>query len=768
MANADPPDDTLFHPLVARWFARRIGTPTAIQTRVWPLIAAGEHVLVTAPTGSGKTLAAVLWALDRLVRRRWAPEQIGVLYVSPLKALNNDIHRNLTRPLEEIRQMFMDSGEPFPEIRLATRSGDTSAHQRREMIRRPPSILITTPESLHLLLASHGGRSILGGVQTVILDEIHAVAGNKRGSLLMAAVDRLVPLCGEFQRIALSATVRPVDQVAAFVGGFRAVGDPADPDYLSRPIRSCQADTPPTDTLFVSIPETLRTADDERNLWDELAVTLRETIARCRSTILFTNSRRLCEKLTYLINADRPNPVAYAHHGSLSKALRLEVEQRLKRGDLSAIVATSSLELGIDIGELDQVVLIQTPPSVASALQRIGRSGHGVGRSSRAIFVPTHAVDAIAAAVMAEAVNAREIEPLQPVDGPLDVLAQVVVAMVGLETWDLTRLYNAVRTSWPFHRLTRPVFDLVVEMLAGRYATTRIPALAPKVSIDRLDNTITAAKGALLHLYTSGGVIPDRGYYTLRDERRGARIGELDEEFVWEARKGQVFTLGTQNWRIERITDSDVRVRPARPKTSAPPFWRAEAVNRDAHLSERIGRFLEMAQTASSPTALKDTLCATYHLDDAGARYIVELLDRQRHRTGCALPHRHHIVVEVIPQVSGGNGSGQVVIHTFWGGRVNRPFALALCAAWENRRGHAPTVFPTNDAIHLLLSDDDVVDADIFAMVPSTQVETLLRQRLEGSGVFGARFRECAARALLLPGRGFKRRMPLWLTRKRA
>jgi ATP-dependent helicase Lhr and Lhr-like helicase len=358
----------LFHPLVARWFARQVGVPTAIQKKVWPMIAGGRHVLVTAPTGSGKTLAAFLWALDRLIRGGWDGGQTRILYVSPLKALNNDIRRNLIRPLEELRQGFTAQGEAFPEIRVATRSGDTTSSERRAMIRRPPEILITTPESLHLLLASHGGRTLLGNLRTVILDEIHAVAGNKRGSLLMAAVDRLVPLCGEFQRIALSATLRPVETVAAFVGGFEATGDPDDPDYIPRVVHCCQAGEAPAADMSIHIPKTLIAADADGNLWDELAGTLRSTIDANRATLIFTNSRRLCEKLTFLINQGRPAPIAYAHHGSLSKALRLEVEQRLKNGALKAIVATSSLELGIDIGDLDQVILIQTPPSVASAL----------------------------------------------------------------------------------------------------------------------------------------------------------------------------------------------------------------------------------------------------------------------------------------------------------------------------------------------------------------------------------------------------------------
>ena len=771
----DHKNSHLFHPVVNRWFHDRIGQPTRIQDKAWPLIASNAHVLVTAPTGSGKTLAAFLWALDQLIRERWERGETRVLYVSPLKALNNDVQRNLIRPLTEIRRLFEKNGVPFPQIRVAVRSGDTPSHERRQMIRRPPEILITTPESLHLMVSSHGGRSMLGRIRTVIMDEIHAVVGSKRGTLLISAVDRLVLLGGEFQRIALSATVKPEEMVAGFVGGFMIDGDKAQPGYIPRQVKRCRSIRQHHDSIDVRIADAAISNNGTRSVWEDLTDTFRQTIEKNRSTIIFANSRGLCEKLTFLINndngADRPHPIAYAHHGSLSRELRLEVEQRLKNGDLKAIVATASLELGIDIGSLDHVILVQSPPSISSAVQRIGRSGHGVGQTSLATLFATHATDSLTAAVLADAVMEKDIEPLRPVECPLDVLAQIVVSMTGLESWDVNLLYGAVRASYPFRNLQRQAFDLVIDMLAGRYAATRIPALKPKIAFDRLDNTVTARKGALLTLYTSGGVIPDRGYFGLRHQETGARIGELDEEFVWEAKKGQVFTLGTQNWRIHRITHNDVFVRPARPKAPAPPFWRAEDADRDFYLSDKIARFLETAQNqmlgSAGPDQLLDQLTSRYRMDGEGARFLIDFLKRQQEKTGCRLPHRHHVVVERMPSGKGGQAVRQVVIHTFWGGRVNRPFALALEAAWEKRYGHAPSVFPTNDAVYLLLPRDEET-AEIMTLVSSGDVESLLRERLEGSGVFGARFRECAARALLLPRRNFKQRMPLWLTRQRS
>lgn len=758
---------TLFHPLVRRWFEDRLGHPTPIQRSAWPLIAGDNHVLITAPTGSGKTLAAFLWALDLLIGGRIHPGHTQILYISPLKALNNDVRRNLMRPLDDIRRLFDKTGTPFPQIRVATRSGDTPSHERRQMIRRPPDILITTPESLHLMLSSRGGRTVLGQIQTVILDEVHAVVGNKRGTLLMSAVDRLVPLCGEFQRIALSATINPEDHVAAFVAGFTLHGDPRDPIYTPREIRRCRDDRRQQDIIRIRIPRAVTDGDDHRKLWDEMADIFRQTIDAHRSTLIFTNSRRLCEKLTFLINADRPQPVAYAHHGSLSKALRLDVEKRLKAGTLKAIVATASLELGIDIGRLDQVIMVQSPSSISSAVQRIGRSGHGVGEASRAQFFATHAIDAVIAATLARAVLQRDIEPVRSVACPLDVLAQILVSMTGVQTWDADELYATLRASYPFHELKRSAFDLVVEMLAGRYGATRIVDLQPKIAFDRLENTLTAKKGALLSLYTSGGVIPDRGYFTLRHQESGARIGELDEEFVWEAKKGQVFTLGTQNWCIARVTHNDVFVKPAHPKAPAPPFWRAEGTDRDFFLADKIGRFLESAQRHLNDPGLTDEFRERYRLDKKGARYLVDFLMRQRQQTGCALPHRHHLVVERMPTQKGGAAMGQVVIHTFWGGRVNRPFALALESAWDQRYGHSPSIFPTNEAVYLLLPQAVAVD-DILGLVAAEDVYTLVRDRLEGSGIFGARFRECAARALLLTRQRFGQRMPLWLSRQQS
>jgi ATP-dependent Lhr-like helicase len=752
---------SIFHPLVATWFKEKFGKPTDLQARAWPRIAAGEHVLITAPTGSGKTLAAFLWAVSQLVAGRRPLGQTSVLYVSPLKALNNDIQRNLLEPLDALRRTFEANAEPFPPIRVLTRSGDTPQSDRRRMQRHPPEILITTPESLNLLLSSRGGMAVLRGIATVILDEIHAVVNTKRGVHLITAVDRLVPLCGEFQRIALSATVQPPDKVAEFVGGYLDEGG----SRLSpRPVALVASSEKKGYALQVRFPDGAAEERYKDSFWQPFVEEMKGLILRNRSTLIFANSRRLCERLTHLINLGETRPLAYAHHGSLSREIRQDVERRLKAGELRAIVATSSLELGIDIGALDEVVLVQSPHSVSSTIQRIGRAGHQVGEKSRGTLFPTHPQDLIEAAVLTSGVLGQKIEDARPVQAPLDVLAQVIISMVGVETWDIDTLYRLLKTSYPYQSLSRRHFDLVLNMLTGRYADSRVRELKPRISVDRLDNTVAARKGALQDLYLSGGTIPDRGYYHLRHRETGARIGDLDEEFVWEASVGQVFTLGTQNWKIEQITHNDVFVVPASPRAAAPPFWRAEEGLRDFHLSEQIGLFLEDLEDRLDDPGLQDLLCQAHCMDGRASHALSIFLKRQREATGSALPHRHHLLVEFISAGPDGYPGNQVVLHTLWGGQVNRPYAMALQAAWEARYGHELEVYVTDDAVALLLPHE-VTAEELLSLVTRANVEDMIQKRLEGSGFFGARFRECAGRALLLTRRRMNERMPLWLSR---
>ncbi len=767
-----------FHPLVREWFARRFPSPTPVQAAAWPRILAGEHLLITAPTGSGKTLTAFLAALNAFIEGRWPTGCTRVLYVSPLKALNNDIHRNLIGPLAQLRELADESGFEMPDITVATRSGDTPSGERRRMITHPPEILITTPETLNIILTSPRARSIVSTVRTVILDEVHAVVGEKRGTHLITAVERLTLLAGEFQRIAVSATVRPLDAVARFVGGYEIEGEPGpEATYRPREVSVVEAADTKRVELDVDFPDTDEVLEpgSPEGLWPHLVRELRRIIDGNRSTLVFVTTRRHAEKLTMLLNEGLDEPLAYSHHGSLSRELRQYVEQALKEGRLRAIVATNSLELGIDIGSLDEVLMVRTPMTVSSTLQRVGRAGHRVGETSRGRLFPLYGRDMVDAAAMAAATLERDIEETRPVVAPLDVLAQIVVAMTAMDTWKVDELYAVLRTSWPYHALERRLFDLVLEMLAGRYAETRIRELRPRVSIDRVSGTVTAREGVTALLYHSGGTIPDRGYYAMRLDG-GGTVGELDEEFVWERRAGETFVFGAQSWTITAITDRDVVVAPAAPGAQAIPFWRAEARGRDAHYARRLLGFLESCDEAIDAGALVEHLAEMPHLCERVRRGIADVLTRQREATGTPLPHLHHIVLESVkdaPRRRADADLREVIVHTGWGGRVNRPLAIALAALWERDRGVPLEAFADDNCLVLLLPDEYGAEqafspARCRELARRGFLDALLRERLERSGTFGALFRENAGRALLLPRGGFSRRMPLWLNRLRS
>jgi ATP-dependent Lhr-like helicase len=760
----------LFHSLVRHWFINELGVPTDVQEKSWPVIARGTHVLINAPTGSGKTLTAFLWALNQLIVGAYPVGRIRVLYVSPLKALNNDIRRNLLQPLQQLKSLFTDRDLDLPAIRVLTRSGDTPGYERQRMLRHPPEILITTPESLNILLSSSSSRRLLTGLAAVIIDEIHAVAGNKRGTHLITGIERLVPLSGEFQRIGLTATVRPAELIADFLGGFKI----SNRVYSKREVTIIQSEQRKRIDIRVCYPED-RSFTAEQPLqritgdsaWDALVKEFRAIIDSNRSTLLFVNSRRLSERLVRLINESADRIVAYSHHGSLSRELRRVVEQRLKEGRLSAVVATNSLELGIDIGSLDEVILVQTPFSVSSALQRAGRSGHRVGQTSRARIFPTHGGDFLEASVMAAAVSAGDIEEIHPVLCPLDVLAQVIVSMTCVQRWNIDELFSFLRSSYPYHNLKRRQFDLVLDMLAGRYADTRVRELRPRVSIDRIDNTAEGREGVQYLLFLAGGTISDRGYYTLRTHDSKAIIGELDEEFVWERSVGDSFTLGAQSWRIERIGHQDVEVIPTRLRSAMAPFWKAEAMDRDFFFSEKIALFLEEWNERLENSGARAELQDQYALDSSSAKELLQYLKRQRQETEADLPHRHHILIEHCQQSLDRSDNEQVILYTFWGGKVNRPFSMALAQAWEEKHGYPLEVYVDNSAIMLSLAHEFGRE-DLVDLVRPDNLESLLRSKLETTGLFGARFRECASIALLLPRAGFKRRTPLWLNRLRA
>jgi ATP-dependent Lhr-like helicase len=756
-----------FHPELAAWFQEEVGEPTDVQSRAWPRIARGEHVLVTAPTGSGKTLTAFFSALNNLLSGSWPSGALSVLYVSPLRALNSDIARNLIGPLASLRQRFHDKGLATPDVQVMTRSGDTSAAQRRAMIRRPPEILITTPEGLNLLLTSRSGLDMLIGLRCVILDEIHALVDSKRGTHLMTAVERMVRHFGEFQRIALSATVHPIAKVSRFAGGYRRSDGGQEPRYEARELTFVRSDLRKKYAIDICLPDVPHGAAPSDDTWEPLCRELFSRIEKNRSTLIFVDSRRMAEKITRLINEAAGEMVAYAHHGSLAREIRLDVEARLKAGSLKAIVATSSLEMGIDIGSIDEVIQLFPPPSAAAAIQRAGRSGHQVGNVSRTTFYGVTAQQLIESTVIAQSIREHRLEAVSPIEAPLDVLAQVILSMTALETRHVDDLYAEIRSCAAYQDLPREHFDLVVEMLAGRYSDSKVRDLKPKIAYDRLDHTIAARPGVVQEIYRSGGTIPNRGEYQLRHHESSAPIGSLDEEFVWEAKIGDNFLFGTQSWQIQAITHNDVFVTPSGQRGRIPPFWRSESQNRTFHLSQHLGLFLEQADLALDQKNLEDWLKQGFALDERVAREISDFLEAQRQATRSHLPHRHHLLIEHVTRGPKGAPGYQTILHTFWGGRVNRPFALAFEAAWEAEFGQRPEVFVSNDAIAVQVADHSDPEL-LLDLVRPDNFEKLIRKRLEGSGFFGARFREAAGRALLLPKRKFSERLPLWMTRLRS
>ncbi|GAA0397216.1 ATP-dependent helicase [Micromonospora gifhornensis] len=795
-------DSTLprFGAATREWFSAAFEAPTAAQAGAWTAVAAGRNALVVAPTGSGKTLAAFLWSLDRLAREP-APadprHRCRVLYVSPLKALAVDVERNLRTPLAGIRQAASRLGLPPPEITVGMRTGDTPADERRAFARTPPDILITTPESLFLLLTS-AARDSLRGVETVIVDEVHAVAGTKRGAHLALSLERLDELLpAAAQRIGLSATVRPVDECARFLGG-------------ARPVEVVAPISAKTIEVSVQVPVEDMTRLDEApapgdelggprtaSIWPALEERVYALIQAHRSTIVFTNSRRSAERLCARLNelaaeqpvgesptaptgahrtpalmmaqagavTGAPPVIARAHHGSVSREERRHIEESLKAGQLPAVVATSSLELGIDMGSVDLVVQIEAPPSVAAGLQRVGRAGHQVGAVSRGVVLPKHRGDLLSCAVVAERMSEATIEELHHPRNPLDVLAQQIVAMVALDQWRVGDLAAVVRRAAPFAELPDSALHAVLDMLSGRYPSTAFAELRPRLVWDRATDVLTGRPGAQRLAVTSGGTIPDRGLFGvfLAGAQRAARVGELDEEMVYESRVGDVFLLGSSSWRIEEITPDRVLVSPAPGQAAKMPFWKGDQPGRPVELGRAIGariRTLLRHGDEQATAALRAT-----GLDDWAAGNLLAYLREQQAATR-ALPDDRTVVVERFRDEL---GDWRLAVHSVLGARVNAPWALAVARRLGERHGLDAQVLPSDDGIVVRLPDtaDSPPGADVVAFDPD-EIAQLVEESVGTSALFAARFRECAARALLLPRRDPRRRQPLWQQRQRA
>ena len=744
----------LFSAETSGWFSRRFGAPTEIQSRAWPLIAAGGHVLLPAPTGSGKTLTAFLWGLDSLLTGCWEPGRLRVLYVSPLKALNNDIRDNLTRPLAELRHVFAHAGRPTPGIGVMVRSGDTPQSERQRMWRRPPEILVTTPESLSLLLLSQPAPLFFSGLRTVIVDEVHALFASRRGVQLAASLEWLTRYAGEFQRVALSATVRPLSEVGAFVGGYL--------DGVARPVSLVSGSGGKRYELSVALAgEADDAGRDDASHWGAVASRVRREMSGGGSTLVFCNGRASCEKLSRWVNGEGSEPVMFPYHGSLSREVRLDVERRMKRGELRAVAATSALELGIDVGAIDRVVLVDGASSVASAAQRIGRSGHRVGAVSRACLLAGSPLRLLEALSVREAVLAGELEPSHAPRCCLDYLAQWVAALSVARDWRVEELYALVRRVWHYRDLPEAVFRQVLAMAGGLDGRSVGGTRLQLIDYDEASGTVRARRRTRRTLCASGGTIPPRGMYLMRRESDRTLLGELDEEFVWELRVGEAVLLGSRCWRVERITHEEVLVSAIRGNTGI-PFWRAEPNDRSFELSCRIAERLTRWGEASEAGCWRE-MAREEGLEEGAGEALAALLVRQRRLTG-TLPGRHQWVLERVEPPAGSSDCRCSVLHTFCGGRVNRPLAMALGEALRRATGERWQCHCGDDAI-CLAGSRPLERGDILEAVTEGTLMELLRTSLEGSSYFMARFRESAGRALLLTRPSFRRRMPFWRLR---
>jgi ATP-dependent Lhr-like helicase len=799
-----------FHPAVAEWFRSALGEPTRAQALAWPPIGEGKTTLLLAPTGSGKTLAAFLSEIDRLARvpEPGPKERLRVLYVSPLK----DVERNLRAPLAGIAAISGRLGSELRRLEVGVRTGDTPAPERAKMLRSPPDVLITTPESLYLLLTS-SQREVLASVDTVIVDEIHQMAASKRGAHLFLSLERLEALRRRaaerrpLQRVGLSATQRPLEEIARLLGGAEVRGRRVVPrpvevvDASAKKALSITVEVPPplaaqpsVDALGLDDPD----APDARSIWPQVHARLVERVRAARSTMIFVNSRRLAERLATALNETAGEELALAHHGSIAKDTRRAIEERLKAGDLPAIVATSSLELGIDMGAVDQVIQVEAPPSVASGIQRVGRASHHVGGVPSGVLVPKHKHDLLACAAASAGIEAGDVEATYYARNPLDVLAQQIVAIaaVGLgmpepkrrsrtraderpvET-DVEELWALVRGAAPFSDLPRASFDGVLDMLAGRYPSDELAELRPRITWDRAGGKIVPRAGAQRLAILNGGTIPDRGLYGVfleSDEGKGGsvtqgsskgrpsrRVGELDEEMVFELREGEVFLLGASSWRAEQITRDRVLVTPAAGVPGKMPFWHGDRAGRTVAFGTRIGELTRQIAEARPAEAIA-TLMKEHHLDARAASDLAAYVGEEAKTTG-AVPSDRTVVVERVPDEL---GDLRICVLTPFGSRVHAPWAMAaLKRLREERAGDIEAVW-SDDGIVFRVPGGESAPSTELLFPSAEEVEDMVTGELAGSSLFAARFREAAARALLLPRRSIGRRTPLWAQRKRS
>ena len=763
----------LFSAPSREWFVSTFAAPTEVQEQGWHSVADGKHTLMCAPTGSGKTLAAFFWCLDQLL---YAPppneqQRCRVLYISPLKALTVDIERNLRAPLRGLALHAKNLDRPIRDISVAIRTGDTPERERRQIERHPPDILITTPESLFLLLTS-AAREVLRSVRWTIVDEIHSVADSKRGTHLAVSLERLCALTEhEPQRIGLSATQRPLEEVARFLGGIGRDVEIVDAgrikpleitvevpvEDMSNLDRGIEAEAGPAAALSAdgSAPR--------RSIWPAIYPRLLDLIRSHRSTIIFVNSRRLAERLAARLNELAEQELVRAHHGSIAKEQRISIEDSLKAGRLPALVATSSLELGIDMGAVDLVVQVESPTSVARGVQRIGRAGHSVGEPSQGTIFPTYRGDLLECAVVVERMLKGEIELTRVPRNPLDVLAQQIVAMCAMDEWRLEDLGRIIRRAYPFSDLGPRALESVLDMLSGRYPSDEFADLRPRLVWDRLQGKLRARAGAQRLAVVSGGTIPDRGLYTVNLLENGKRVGELDEEMVFESRPGDTFVLGATTWRIADITLSQVIVTPAPGEPGRIAFWHGDALGRPVEVGIALGRLVRELGSLQ-PDAALNRLKEHARFDERSARNLLGYLQDQAEATGAAPDDRTIVIERFRDQL----GDWRVCVLTPYGARIHAPWALAVQARLAERLGIEVQSIHSDDGFALRIPESDrAPELDALLMDPE-EVEAVVTSQLHGSPLFAYHFRENAARAVLLPRRRPGERTPLWKQRQRS
>ena len=812
---------SLFHPVTAEWFRAVFDQPTSPQKLGWPAIASGDSTLILAPTGTGKTLTAFLWCIDKLMLQPRPDEEEAcrVIYISPLKALAVDVERNLRSPLAGIANMARRAGIAVREPEISVRTGDTAQRERARFRRHPSEILITTPESLYLLLTSESALS-LRHVETVIIDEIHALVPTKRGAHLALSLERLEALTErKVQRIGLSATQRPLEEVAHFLAGADASSrtraaaletkdsSASTPDQENaqetavrfRPVTIINASEPKKLELRIEVPveDMARLGQLEElpsgaasqgpkrtSIWSAIHPRLLEIVRQRTSTIIFVNSRRVAERLAGAINELANETIARAHHGSLAAAQRSEIEELLKAGQIKALVATSSLELGIDMGAVDLVIQIEAPPSVASGMQRIGRAGHQVGAASEGIIFPKYRADLIACAAVTRAMHEGLVESTRYLRNPLDVLAQQMVATVAQSplvsrtprkkkeaplpsTMTVDELYTLVRSAAPFASLARSTFEGVLDLLAGRYPSDEFAELRPRLTWDRITNILTPRDSAKYLAIMNGGTIPDRGLYGVflsgTEGSKPIRVGELDEEMVFESRTGDTFILGASTWRIDEITHDRVLVTPAPGEPGKMPFWHGDAAGRPLEFGRRIGALIRELRELPRNAALS-RLVREHDLDPGAAENLLRFLADQELAT-TVVPDDRNIVIE---RVKDELGDWRICVLTPFGSRVHAPWAMAITGRIRASGGPDVESMWADDGFVLRFPDSDAApDADTILLDPAEANDLVLRQ-LGSTALFAAKFREAAARALLLPRRRATGRTPLWQQRKRA